>query len=240
MTPAVHTYAFRQLPLERALDEVVRLGCARTELWLGHVDGDPARARAAIEVRRLELAAVSIGGVYRADAPLLARVGALAAALGSPRLVSCVAPGLLPRLRRALPPEVELLVENHWDQPLSGPRQVLRELAGVANAGACLDTGHALMAGRDPARLAGALGGAVRHVHLKEARLPPLWQRPLGRRLRRRLLARPAPVTPGRGTLDVAALLDALASCGFDGVLSVEFEGPEPRDALARLLAELA
>jgi len=240
MRTAVHTYAFRELPLERALDQIVALGCARTELWLGHVGADPARARAAVEARGLELASVSIGGVYRADAPVLTRVGAVAAKLRAPRIVSCVAPGLLPRLRLAVPPDVELLVENHWEQPLCSPRQVLRELHGVANAGACLDTGHALMAARDPARFTRALGGAVRHVHLKEARLPPPWQRALGRRFRRRLLARPEPVEPGRGALDVGALLDALAECEFDGVLSVEFEGAEPRGALARLLAELA
>ncbi len=240
METAVHTYAFRALPLEAALDEVVTLGCERAEVWLGHAVAEPGRVRPALAARELQLAAVSIGGVYRAGTPLLDRLGDLLAELRAPRVVTCVAPGLLAHVRAAIPSEIEILVENHWDQPLAEPGEVLAELRGVPNAGACVDTGHAALAGWPPARFVAQLGPVVRHVHLKDARLPPFWQRTLGRRVRRRLLPRPVPTPPGEGALDVPALLAALRRSGFAGTLSVELEGEPARDALAGLLAAVA
>jgi sugar phosphate isomerase/epimerase len=237
---AVHTYPFRACSLETALDEVVALGRRRVELWLGHVGGDPARVREELDERGLVLAALSIGGVYRPDAPLLARLGGLVDDLGADRVVGCVSPGLLPLLREAVPRGAAVLVENHWDQALCTPGALLEELDGVEGAWACVDTGHALLAGWSPTAFVSALGGRARHVHLKDARRPRLAVRCLGRRLRRRLLPRPEATVPGSGELDVPALLAVLGAEGFDGALTVEDEGPEPREGLRRLLAELA
>jgi hypothetical protein len=55
------------------------------------------------------------------------------------------------------------------------------------------------------------------------------------RRARRRLLPRPEPVAPPRGSLDVARLVGVLRAGGYEGSLAVEYEGEDALPALAEL-----
>jgi inosose dehydratase len=133
-----------------------------------------------------------------------------------------------------VPAGITLCVENHWDQPLAYPGEVLEAIAGT-ELRACLDTGHALLAGVAPDRFAAELEKRLRHVHLKEGRLPSVFERLLGRKLRKRLLSKPAPVAPGDGALDVVPLRAALESMELDVTVTLEHEGPEPAQALSAL-----
>ena len=236
MRLAGHTYAFRSLPLEGALEQLVGLGLEDVELWLGHARDDPVEAAKMVERAGMHARAVSAGGFYdaRDDAP--ARAFALAAALGVDVVVMCVAPQLVTELDGIVPPGVCVAVENHWDQPLARSREVSAAIR-TSRQSACLDTGHALAAGERPEEFAVALGSRLAHVHLKEGRLPFPHERLLGRRLRRRLLGKPKAVAPGAGDLDVRALRGALERVGFDGCVTVEHEGERPDEALAALVA---
>jgi inosose dehydratase len=235
MGPAGHTYAFRDRSLPAALDAIAALGLDRVEVWLGHVPGAPDGARRELERRGLTPVAVCAGGLYDPGADTLARALALAAAVEVSLIVACVEPSALPSLGAQLPDGVVLCVENHWDQPLARASEVLAAIDGDERLAACLDTGHALLAGADPARFASELGGRLGHVHLKDARRPTPVERLLGRRLRRRLLSRPEPVSAGRGALDVALLHAALAQAGYDGAVSLEAEHADAEDAVAAL-----
>jgi inosose dehydratase len=230
---AGHTYSFRTLTLERALDELSALGFELVEVWIGHANRGPEHVQRALAERGLSAAAVGAGGFYSAaDEPNAALE--LAEAIGAPVVVACLAPELVDRIAPAFGGGVALCVENHWDQ-LGRSAEVQDVLHRGPRLAACLDTGHALLAGERPERFARSLGPALRHVHLKDARLPTLRERLLGRRARRRLLPRPEPVFPGRGALDVVRLRAALTECGFDGCLTLEHEGPDAATALAEL-----
>ena len=233
-SPAGHTYAFRDRPLEEALAELECIGFDAVELWLGHA----ASADAALEAlsgRRLKVAAVSAGGFYAADdRPQVAFE--LATRLGAGVVVGCVAPGLLPWLVPQIPAGVTLCVENHWYQVVSLPGEVAALMRPQARVAACLDTGHGLMAGVPPERYLQALGPAVRHVHLKDAAKPGLSRRMLGRRVRRRFLSPPAQIFPGSGDLDVPGIRRALVKAGFRGTVSLEYEGPDAAAGLTALL----
>jgi len=230
---AGHTYAFRSLPLEAALERLAGLDFRDVEVWLGHAR-DPDEAADVVARSGLRTRAVSAGGFYTSGTDVPGRAFELAVALDADLVVMCVTPELVTELGSLAPPSVRVAVENHWDQPLARSREVA---AAIRTSGleACLDTGHALAAGERPEDFAARLDGRLAHVHLKEGSLPTLHERLLGRRLRRRIFGRLEPVWPGMGDLDVDALRSALARVGFDGCVSLEHEGERPEDALAAL-----
>jgi inosose dehydratase len=87
----------------------------------------------------------------------------------------------------------------------------------------CLDVGHALLGAADPLSLIGRHGQRINHVHLKDVALEPLLALREGRltgfeaALRARIFA---PL--GSGTLDLPAVLAALAARRYEGWLMVE------------------
>jgi sugar phosphate isomerase/epimerase len=233
---AVHTYCFRDRDGRAALEAARALGVAAVELWLPH-----AREPLGDAMRRLGLEAVAVGGlgIHReADVSTVAAAAAVARDVGTALLVGTVAPELLEQAASRLPPGFTLAVENHWDQPFASAQEVARALDRVPRARACLDTGHALLAGDAPEAAIRALGARVAHVHLKDAATPARAVRLLGRRLRRRYL-RPQPVAPGAGDLDVDGVVAALHAAQYRGAVTVEYEGGEPDAALRHLIHSL-
>ena len=89
--------------------------------------------------------------------------------------------------------------------------------------GICLDTGHHIVAGADPVADLLALGERVRHVHLKDvdpdilAGLRTGAYRGLADAVRQGLFTE-----LGSGSLDLDAVLVALAARAYDGWLMVE------------------
>ena len=236
MRVAGHTYPYRDRPLGGALDELEKLRLSLIEVWLGHTVDGPAEATRALHDRGLEAVAVSAGGFYTADSDAIPRSIELAQALGAPVIVACVTPQVLGSVVERIPAGIRLCVENHWDQPLATLRDVREVLTAFPAIAACLDTGHALLAGEGPEHFVASLGDRLGHVHLKDAVCPPLRERLMGRRLRKRLLPRPEPVVPGIGGLDSGRVRRALEAAGYRGTISIEYEGPEPTAALAALL----
>lgn len=238
MRVAGHTYAYRDRSLEDALDELVGLELSLVEVWLGHVTDGPVGVARALGERGLETPAVSAGGFYTADSDAIPSTIELAQALAAPVIVACVAPEVLESVVERLPPNITLCVENHWDQQLATSRDVSGVLGTCPRIAACVDTGHAILAGEPPERFVASLGNRVGHVHLKDAAVPPAHERLMGRRLRTRLLPRPPAVVPGDGALDVRRLRRALEAVGYAGTVTVEYEGAEPSAALRFLLGE--
>jgi len=236
MRVAGHTYPYRDRPLREALDELAKLQLSLIEVWLGHTTDGPWEATRALRERGLEAAAVSAGGFYTADSDAIPKSIELAQALAAPVIVACVTPQVLGSVVERFPAGTQLCLENHWDQALATARDVNSVLAAYPAITACLDTGHALLAGDAPEHFVASLGERLGHVHLKDAVCPPLRERLMGRRLRKRLLPRPEPVMPGLGALDIGRVRRALEGAGYGGTVTIEYEGPEPSAALAALL----
>jgi sugar phosphate isomerase/epimerase len=236
MRIAGHTYPYRHRPLGDALDELAQLRLSLVEVWLGHTADGPEEASRALRERGLEAAAVSAGGFYTADSDAIPKSIELAQALAAPVIVACVTPQVLGSVVERIPAGTQLCVENHWDQALATTRDVSRVLAAYPAITACLDTGHALLAGEAPDHFVASVGDRMGHVHLKDAVCPPLRERLMGRRLRKRLLPRPEPVMPGFGALDIGRVRRALEGAGYRRTVTIEYEGTEPSVALAALL----
>ena len=130
---------------------------------------------------------------------------------------------------------VELLRRAAGEAAAAGVRAVLHPHAGgyvefedeielVLDAiapgelGLCLDTGHALYAGSDPAALIRAYGARLDHLHLKDldgdvaARGLGFWD----------AVGAGVFCPVGEGRLDLAAVRAALDAVGYDGFATIE------------------
>jgi inosose dehydratase len=106
--------------------------------------------------------------------------------------------------------------------------------------GLCLDTGHALYAGSDPAEQIRRFGGRIEHLHLKDV-AAPVRGRELGFW---DAIAAGIFCPAGDGLLDLRALRAALAETGYDGFATVEQDrrpgsAGDPAQDLRRSVARL-
>jgi len=116
-------------------------------------------------------------------------------------------------IRAVLHPHVGTMVET-------GP-DVQRVLEG-STVSLCLDTGHLLIGGTDPAVLAGQVPDRIAHTHLKDVDLAYAGKVQSGR-LTYTEAVRDGMYRPlGQGDVDVAAIIAHLRGNGYDGWYTLE------------------
>jgi inosose dehydratase len=231
-----------QLSPDRVLTEMHQVGLAATELGpLGFLPSDPDRAARVLDRHHLS----SVGGFTPVvlhvpghdPLPEIERILAGYAETGSSVLVLSADSGRggydtrpildeagwaallanLDRIRAAaaghgvlavLHPHVGTMVE-------SGP-EVQRVLEGSLIA-LCLDTGHLLIGGTDPADLTRQVPGRIAHTHLKDVN-SSIADRVREGRLSYTEAVRDGMYRPlGTGDVDVEAIVSALGKHGYDG-----------------------
>lgn len=261
------------LPADRVLREIAAVGLAGTELGpIGFLPDDPAELRALLSRHRLRL----VGGFVplvlhrpeRSGEALAEAAGAARrlAAAGGDVLVSAADTGtpdlssrpaltqdqwrhlfaMLARvgaaaeecgLRHTFHPHVGTVVESAED---------VRRVLDASNVSLCLDTGHLMIGGADPAAMVRGAADRIGHVHLKDVDLN------LAQRVRtgttgyteavQRGLFRPL----GQGGVPVAQIVAALEASGYRGWYVLEQDvrlTANPADAerpLANARASLA
>jgi inosose dehydratase len=111
-------------------------------------------------------------------------------------------------LTATLHPHVGTMVESgeEADRVLAGSR-----------IGLCLDTGHLLIGGGDPVRVAVEHPERIGHVHLKDVRLDLAREVQDGRDTYTGAVARGMYVPLGEGDVDIAAIVRALEGAGYTG-----------------------
>ncbi|HOJ32614.1 MAG TPA: sugar phosphate isomerase/epimerase family protein [Candidatus Hydrogenedentes bacterium] len=124
---------------------------------------------------------------------------------------------------------IRTMVENHGFFCQDSDR-VEKLVAGVnhPNFGVLIDMGNFLCADEDPARAVGRLIGSAFHVHAKDFHTKPgtasnpgkgWFQTRGGNYLRGAII--------GHGDVPIVQCLRIMKAAGYDGVLSIEFEGME-------------
>lgn len=124
---------------------------------------------------------------------------------------------------------IRTMVENHGFFCQDSER-VEKLVAGVnhPNFGVLIDMGNFLCADEDPARAVGRLIGSAFHVHAKDFHTKPgtspnpgkgWFQTRSGNYLRGAII--------GHGDVPIVQCLRIMKAAGYDGVLSIEFEGIE-------------
>lgn len=108
-----------------------------------------------------------------------------------------------------------------------------RDLLGLV-----LDTGHFRFGGADPVRSVADYRDLIRHVHLKDCSATVIEQADVDGADLPTLLARGVFPELGRGDVDVAGVLEALGSTGYEGWLVIEQDQAlGPADTRASLVA---
>ncbi len=111
-------------------------------------------------------------------------------------------------IRASLHPHVGTMVEREDE---------VRRVVEGSTVPLCLDTGHLLIGGTDPVRLATEQAARINHVHVKDVRLDLVRQVQSGE-LSYTDAVRQGIYTPlGEGDVDFAAIVAALDAVGFDG-----------------------
>jgi inosose dehydratase len=132
---------------------------------------------------------------------------------------------LLADLVGAAPDGAQVSFHPHTATWIEAPDEVaaLAARLGDTGAGICLDVGHYLVGGGEPARAIRALGPLVTHVHLKDvdpavlARLRSGELAGFGAAVRERIFTE-----LGNGALDLHGVLSTLDAIGYSGWLMVE------------------
>jgi inosose dehydratase len=182
-----------QLPAERVLGEMAQLGLGATEVGpVGYLPSDPDAVRALLDRHGLDL----VGGFVplvlhepeiEATREEARRVAALMAAAGADMFVAAIVADTawsepfapderqwsrlvthLDEVAGVVAAEgLTLVVHPHVGTLVERDAEVQRLLAD-SDAGWCLDTGHLLIGGSDPARFAREHADRILHVHLKD------------------------------------------------------------------------
>jgi inosose dehydratase len=171
-------------------------------------------------------AIVATGGtrLVLIDRPSHERIATAGRSSAAPRLPDRSWSRMVEVLRRAAERAtargVRAVVHPHAGGYLEFEDEIERLLAEVSSEelGLCLDTGHALYAGSDPAQLARRCGERIEHLHLKDvagdvrSRDLGFWD----------AVATGIFCPIGDGLLDLDALREALAAIGYRGFATVE------------------
>lgn len=234
-----------QLPADRVLCEVASLGFDAVELGPpGFLPGDGPAVRRRLSAHSLSLAAGFVTAVlHRRDqreqelaeverqAALLGEAGAdvlvLGAALGSG--------GGYDQSAELSEPEWEALLEGldaasaagarhglvtvlhpHFGTAVERGPQVAR-IVNRSNIGLCIDTGHLMVGGADPAEVVRIAGTRVAHVHLKDVDAGLAARVRSGELGYRDAVMRGMYRPLGDGDVDLLAVLELLAARNYSG-----------------------
>lgn len=238
-----------QLAPHRVLAEMASLGLAATELGPdGFLPDDPLELRPLLDRHGLQLVAGFIPVVlhrpelWEGERAALHRRCATLAAGGAGMAVIAAATGAVGydattdldeaawgHLLGALDETVAVAAEYglatslhpHYGTVVETPRQITR-LLDTSGVDLCLDTGHVMVGGGDPVRVAGAAAGRVGHVHLKDVDTDTASAVRQGRTTYREAVAAGMYRPLGEGDLDLGAILAILDDAGFDGWVVLE------------------
>jgi inosose dehydratase len=247
----------RMLPADRVLGEMTQLGIRATELGApGFLPDDPADLQAALDEHGLQLvSSFHPVVVHEADATeavestrevarKLQQLGADVLSLALVRDLDWSAPGELtdaewaslerhlPAVEQAARDEgVQVALHPHVGTVVETAAQIRRAL-DVTTCGWCLDTGHLLLGGVDPAAFAAEHGGRVVHVHLKDVDDTVAARLRSGELSLLRAVQEGVFVPLGTGDAGVARALEELDRAGYSRWFVLEQDtaitGPEP------------
>ncbi len=213
------SYTFRAFSLEQTIAMTLRLGLEKLTLKDFHLPLDASRDEirtASEKVRQAGLDLYGCGVIYMEKPEDVERAFSYARTAGMRLIIASPHPGLLPIINQKVGETgISLAIHNHGpgDRFYPTPADAYERIKNLdARIGLCLDIGHAVRAGFDPAEAARKFSDRLLDVHLKDVS---------------EASARGQTVEIGRGVVDIKSFLRTIIDNKYCRVLSFEFEKDE-------------
>jgi sugar phosphate isomerase/epimerase len=229
----MQSYTLREFPIDRALEEINKLGLGSVELFDAHFSSKSSDAD--IEAMKSKTKSLSIKMIghgvnpFTADHQANRRWFEFAKKAGIKNISADPKEDSFDSLDKLCEEfQIRIAIHNH------GPGARYDKIADVLTAikghhpliGACADLGHYIRSGEDPVRAINLFNGRLYGIHLKDFAEQK---------------SKTKGVILGQGHLDVAGVFKALKRVNFpaDGCLSLEYE-ENPKNPLDDVMACLA
>jgi inosose dehydratase len=245
-----------ELPAERVMSDMRALGLRATELGpTGYLGDDPAAVRALLDRHGMRLVGGFLPVVLHAEPDLAEAEAAIRtlAAAGS-EVVVLAAQSVDGSYDRKVPLDdsewrtllgnlkrLQDLVGEHGLRATLHPhvgtaieeRSAVLRLLESSDVPLCLDTGHLIIGGTDPAELLRQAADRVAHVHLKDVRLDVAATVSAGDTSYSTAVGQGLYAPLGDGDLDIAGIVASLEAVGYPGWYVLEQDSAlydEPAD----------
>lgn len=210
------SYTLRKFTLDEVISIANRLGLRHMALKSMHLPLESTESEIAAAAAKVRDAGINLYGVGVIYMKTVEEVGnafryAKAATVGT--IIGVPSHELLPLVEQKVKEtDIRLAIHNHGpgDELYPSPESIMTKIKNLdKRVGVCLDIGHAVRIGLDPAVEANRCSDRLYDVHLKDVD---------------KAEAEGSSVEMGRGVIDIAAFLKSLQSIDYKGVLGLEYE----------------
>ena len=221
------SYTLRKFDLEETLEMVARLNLEYIAFKSMHMPMDSTDEEIKAIVEKVKASGRKLYGagvIYMKSEDEVDNAFRYAKAAGLKVIIGVPNPDLLGRVeKREKETDIRLAIHNHGpeDDTYPSPKSAFDKIANMdPRMGLCIDIGHTLRSGYDPAKVIKQYKDRVYDVHLKDINS----SEPDGKTLEM-----------GRGVMDIPSVIKALRSINYKGVMAVEYEkdGDDPLPGLA-------
>lgn len=213
------SYTFRAFGLEDILIFMKRLDLEKISVKSVHLalESSPKEVeQATAKIRAAGCDPYSGGVIYMRNEKEVVQAFDYAGASGMRMIVGVPNHELLNLVQQKVQESnIRLAVHNHGpgDNLYPTPESVCQKISGLdSRIGLCLDIGHTLRSGVDPAEAAERFYDRLLDIHIKDVTAAS---------------AEGGPVVVGRGVADIPKFLRTLLKLGYSGTVSLEYEKDE-------------
>lgn len=209
-------YTFNQFSIEQSISMMQRIGVNMLSLKEFHLPLDSPQAKADEVVAKFKAGGITIyavGVIYMKDAAEVDRAFDYARKVGVNLIVGVPEYELLKYTEQKVKSTgIKIAIHNHGpeDKRYPSPKDVYDRIKDMdASVGLCIDIGHSMRAGTDPAKAVVDYKSRLFDLHIKDVSVAAKDGKA---------------IEIGRGVIDIPALIKALRRVNFQGKCSIEFE----------------
>ena len=217
-------YTFNQFNIDQSIAMMQRVGVNMLSLKEFHLPLDSTKEKADEVVGRFKAAGITVytvGVIYMKTQASVDQTFDYARKVGVDMIIGVPNYELLKYTEQKVKETgIRLAIHNHGpeDKLYPGPQDVYDNIRNMdKRMGICLDIGHAIRAGADPAKAVESFKDRLYDLHIKDVSVAAKDGKA---------------IEVGRGAIDFPALVAALRKVNFKGKCSIEFE-KDMKDPLA-------